>query len=195
MENWQRQSALQALREDTGSACLQDSELCVRELPFSGKLILHAKRSHDIIKQAVSEVIGLDLPLVPNTNSVSDRTMLWMSPWKWMILHDPSETRQLRRELETALAGVSILLSDVSDARFGIEVSGAQARNLLMRICALDLDAGSFSPGQCAQTLLARVPVLLHQVDDQPTFHLYVDRSMAHYAWDWLSDAARGLGR
>ncbi len=82
------------------------------------------------------------------------------------------------------------MISDVSDSRTGIEVSGVHARALLSRVCALDLDTTSFVPGQCAQTLLVRVPLLLHQLDDRPTFHLYVDRSVARYAWEWLTDAA-----
>ena len=106
------------------------------------------------------------------------------------LSHQPANNRETRKQLQTALSGIPCLVSEVSDSRTGIEVSGAQARALLAKICALDLDVRSFRPGQCAQSLLVRVPLLLHQVDGQPAFHLYVDRSVARYAWDWLSDAA-----
>lgn len=116
--------------------------------------------------------------------------MLWMGPKKWLIIQKLSPGRALHQQLEVALSGTPCLVSDLSDARCGIEVSGAQARTVLARICALDLDARSFQPGQCAQSLLARVPVLIHQIDELPTYHLYVDRSLVTYAWDWLCDAA-----
>jgi len=190
MVNWQRQSALQEFQTNTKNACMQDAELCIRELPFSGKLLFQASGNHETIQSAVSRVIGQDLPVEPNTSTTSIYTALWMKPGKWMILSEPEETPHIRQKLESALTDINFMISDVSDSRTGIEVSGVHARDLLSRVCALDLDARSFAPGQCAQSLLVRVPLLLHQLDDRPTFHLYVDRSVARYAWDWLSDAA-----
>ena len=169
--------------------------LCIHELPFSGKLLLQARGNIDLIRQAVSPVIGQDLPILPNTSTPntstnSGNTVLWLGPRKWLIILEPGNTRETRKQLESALSGIPSLVSEVSDSRTGIEVSGVQTRSLLAKICALDLDSSSFGPGQCAQSLLVRVPVLLCQVDGRPTFHLYVDRSVACYAWDWLKDAA-----
>jgi len=179
--------------------------LCIRELPFSGKLLLQARGNFDAISQAVSPVIGRDLPISPNTSSPNTitansgskpsstspgNTVLWLGPRKWLIILESGNTRETHKQLETALSGIPSLVSEVSDSRTGIEVSGLQARSLLAKVCALDLDDRSFGPGQCAQSLLIRVLLLLYQADGQPTFHLYVDRSVARYAWDWLSDAA-----
>jgi len=169
--------------------------LCIRELPFSGKLLLQARGQIDHIRRAVSDIIGSELPIRPNTCSPVDdthpgATLLWLGPQKWLIISDPDRLGEIQRQLKTALSTIPNLLSDVSDARTGIEVSGSLARVLMAKLCALDLDSDSFGPGLCAQTVLVRVPLLIHQVDDLPTYHLYVDRSVARYAWDWLSDAA-----
>jgi sarcosine oxidase gamma subunit len=36
--------------------------------------------------------------------------------------------------------------------------------------------------------------MLLHQLDDGPCYDIYIHRSFAVYAWNWLSDAAREHG-
>ena len=172
-----------------------ESGLCIRALPFSGKLLLQARGNIDAIGRAVSPVIGQELPILPNTvlpntGTNPGNSVLWLGPRKWLIILEQGNTRETHKRLETALTGIPCLVSEVSDSRTGIAVSGVQARALLAKICALDLDDQSFGPGHCAQTLLVRVPLLLCQVDEQPAFHLYVDRSVARYAWDWLSDAA-----
>lgn len=190
MLNWQRISALQEFQESTTDTVMQDARLSVGELPHSGKLVCQTRADDEAVQAAISAVIGQTLPLLPNTSTTSKHTVLWMKPGKWMIFCDTGESRQLRKNLESALAGFPHMISDSSDSRTGFEISGDYARALLSRVCALDLDAWSFAPGQCAQTLLVRVPLLLHQVNDRPTFHLYVDRSVARYAWDWLCDAA-----
>jgi heterotetrameric sarcosine oxidase gamma subunit len=205
MNNWKQSSALHACRKGSQEAFVAGPGLCIRELPFSGKLLLQARGNFDAISQAVSPVIGRDLPISPNTSSPNiltansgstpsstnhGNTVLWLGPRKCLIILESGNTRATHKQLETALSGIPSLVSEVSDSRTGIEISGVQARSLLAKICALDLDDRSFGPGQSAPSLLIRVPLLLYQADGQPTFHLYVDRSVARYAWDWLSDAA-----
>jgi len=195
MTNWFRTSALHDRREARQEACLESTDLCIRELPFSGKLLLQARGHIDDIRQSVSDTTGQELPVRPNscspkTGTNSGITLLWLGPEKWLIILDPDKLCETRQQLQSELSAIPNLLSDVSDARTGFEVSGASARVLLAKVCALDLDAASFGAGHCAQSMLVRVPVLVHQVNDRPAFHIYVDRSMARYTWDWLSDAA-----
>ena len=73
-------------------------------------------------------------------------------------------------------------------------MSGAGARDLLAAGCGLDLHPRVFGPGRCAQTLLARVPVVLHQLSDAPQYRVLVRRSYARWLVDWMIDAAGGLG-
>ena len=190
MSDWTQNSALDAYRQGAQKACLESPGLCISELPPSAKLLLQARGNPEAIGRAVNPVLGFDLPARPNTSVTGNPAALWLGPRKWLIILDSPNGRELQQQLETAMFGTPSLVSDLSDARAGIEVSGTQARTVLARVCALDLDARFFGPGQCAQSLLARVPLLLHQVDQAQTYHLYVDRSLAAYAWEWLSDAA-----
>ena len=164
--------------------------LDLRESPPCGRLILRTRLPADEARSRVAKKAGIDLPIEPNTASGDEYAVLWIGPGRWLINVDLAELAPLRNRIATALAGSTQLLSDVSHARVVFSASGARAPELLSRLCPLDLDTRVFGSGQCAQTLLVRIPLLLHRVSDQPAYHLYVDRSLAHYAWDWLTDAA-----
>jgi sarcosine oxidase subunit gamma len=47
-----------------------------------------------------------------------------------------------------------------------------------------------FEPGCCAQTLFAKLPVIIDQVSAGPSYRLFVQRSAARWLADWLIDAA-----
>src|SRR5207302_506874 len=76
----------------------------------------------------------------------------------------------------------------------GTDRRGALARETLMKGCSLDLHPRSFTPGQCAQTMLARAQIILHQIDGAPSYDLYPRRSFAEYLWLWLCDAMAEYG-
>jgi sarcosine oxidase subunit gamma len=69
-------------------------------------------------------------------------------------------------------------------------VGGSNARAVLAKGCPLDLHERAFAAGRCAQTLLAKVPVLVHRAGVEPTFEIHVARSFRDYAWVWLQAAA-----
>lgn len=54
-------------------------------------------------------------------------------------------------------------LIDLSDARVGVRIAGPDARDRLAYLIPLDLHPDRFAPGQCAQTLMAHMTVLLLQ--------------------------------
>ena len=141
---------------------------------------------------AVSKVLGVGPPAAANTVAREGETrILWLGPDEWLAVRPGDGGPALAGELEAALGERHALVSDVSHARVIFTLSGLHAREVLMKGCSLDLDPVAFAPGQCAQTALARAHMLLHQVSDEPGYHVYVHRSFADYCWAWLEDAAR----
>jgi sarcosine oxidase subunit gamma len=138
---------------------------------------------------------GVPLPLTANrVAATGPLRVLWLGPDEWLVVAE-GEAPDLLPRLERAVAGRRAALSDLSSSRVIIELRGSGARDLLAAGCGLDLHARSFAPGQCAQALLARVPVILDQVDEAPHYRLLARRSYARWLVDWLIDAAEGLGR
>jgi sarcosine oxidase subunit gamma len=143
---------------------------------------------------AVEGVLGYALPLEANRVAGTDGAVaLWLGPDEWWVItavEDPA----LADRLSEALADHPAAVTDLSESRACIRVSGPRARDLLAKGCSLDLHPRVFSPGHCAQSHLAKAQVVLHQVSEEPAFDLYVLRSFADYLWAWLEDAAGEYG-
>lgn len=138
---------------------------------------------------------GIPLPLAANRAAATGTLrVLWLGPDEWLVLAE-GEAPDLLPRLERAVAGRRAALSDLSASRAVIEIGGPGARDLIAAGCGLDLHPRVFGPGQCAQTLLARMAVIVDQLDDTPRYRVLVRRSYARWLIDWLIDAAEGLER
>ena len=132
--------------------------------------------------------LGLAIPTEPNTwRRSGDRETLWLGPDEWLLVAAPGSTPALVEELERALDGLHHSVVEVSADRAVIELSGEERRELLSRGCGLDLHPRSWRDGRCAQTLLARVPVLLQERERDT--RVFVRASFSHHLVDWLQQS------
>jgi sarcosine oxidase subunit gamma len=172
-----------------------DAQVRLAEKPATGKLNLRADPADAALMRALEGALGYALPLVPNrTNGEGGRGAFWLGPDEWLITVPGGQEGALFEALSQAAAGHHVALSDISDARTVLSLSGLRARDVLEKGCGLDLHPRAFETGHCAQTRLARAAVLLHQTGDAPAYDIYVAWSFAAYLWVWLEDAAREFG-
>ena len=140
---------------------------------------------------ALSEVFGVAWPSTPNRAVGSDCRVLWLAPDSWALV-GPGEVL-IRERAARALAESLYHLSDVSEGRSVFALSGPLVRGLLSKGCSLDLHPRELADGNCAQTLLAQVPVLIEPLAvDQPhalNYRLYADVSYTGYLRAWFNDA------
>jgi sarcosine oxidase subunit gamma len=131
------------------------------------------------------------LPRAGESATDGDRTTLGLGPDEWLVLGPYGTQGDIERELRDAIArsGDWGAVTDVSAQRTSFVLSTPRAREVLATGCSLDLHARAFGPGRCAQTDLARANVVLHQVDERPTYELLVAGSLAAYVAAWLADA------
>lgn len=136
---------------------------------------------------------GVPLPLAANrVAATGGLRVLWLGPDEWLVVAD-GDAPDLLPRLERAVAGRRAAVTDLSSSRAIIDIAGSGARDLLAAGCGLDLHPRVFAPGQCAQTLFARVPVILDQLDATPHYRLMVRRSCAGWLAERMIDAAAGL--
>ena len=134
---------------------------------------------------------GIPLPLQPNrVASMRELRTLWLGPDEWLVTAPAAAIPDVTRRLTRALAGRHAAITDLSASRAIIEVSGPQARRLMEKGCGLDLHPRAFGPGQCAQTVFAKLPVIIDQTSPAPLYRLFVRRSAARWLTDWLIDSA-----
>jgi len=145
--------------------------------------------------EATRRTLDLVLPRAACTSAVGLlASALWLGPDQWLIVSATQEAASLGASLRSALRTVASAVTDVSRARIVYAFRGVHARDLLAKGCPLDLHERAFPPGRCAQTLLARLPVIVHRTSAGPAFELYVARSCTDYFWEWLQSAAHEFG-
>ena len=141
-------------------------------------------------------MIGVAPPPPLKVASGRSGDLVWSGPDHWLFV---GKERGLIAEIAARLAGLAAV-SDQSDARAVLRVSGPRVREALAKGCMIDLHPRAFQPGSTALTSIAYMGVQLWQVDDAPTYDLAVFRSLAGSFWSWLvsrrrSSAARWRAR
>ena len=165
-------------------------ELSIRELPFVSQINLRADPKDANVMQRLAEALGFALPVIPNTAAAKgDRRALWLGPDEWLLVGPGGQREALAQTLRSGLNGALGSIVDVSANRTLLEIRGPNARELLAHGVPIDLDARSFDPSRCAQTLLAKAQVIIERITEDPAFHIYVRSSFASYVAGWLLDA------
>jgi len=143
----------------------------------------------------VHAALGMGLPMVANTASgdPDGRHALWLSPDEWLVIGPAGTAPAIESAMRAAAGDAFVVVVDVSANRLAFEVAGPGARELLESGCPIDLHPRAFRAGSCAQTLLARANVLVHQTGDQPRYRIWIRPSFARYLAAWLTDAQVGL--
>ena len=115
------------------------------------------------------------------------------APGQWAVMADRGDDGALASSLR-ARAGDAGDVSEQSHGRQTIRVGGPAVRELMARLCALDLHPRVAGPGCCAQAPIAGVAALLHQLDAAPTFDLVVYAGYAEAFWHRLTTTAASFG-
>lgn len=169
------------------------------EYAFFGHLNLRGDPGDARFIGAVSKVIGVPLPLTPNTAvDAQAATIYWLGPDEWLIVCAGARTADLERELREALTGVRSSVTDVSGGQTIVVLRGPSVRETLAKGCPLDLHPRAFAGGQCAQSHLAKAAILLRPIggnaEEGEAMELIFRRSFADYVWTWLEGAAAEYG-
>lgn len=143
--------------------------------------------------RCVRTVLGFDLPSVPNTVSEGeDLVAYWLAPTEWLLVVPAQRERAIASGLRDALAGQFVSVVESSGGHVVLLLTGSRVRQVLAKGCPLDLREGAFGLGQCAQSHLAKAPVLLRPVANG--VELILPRSFADYLWQWLESAMQEDG-
>ncbi|WP_020497385.1 sarcosine oxidase subunit gamma [Sciscionella marina] len=165
------------------------SGMDIREAGFRAMVNVRVD-SASAAADAIGIALGVPLPVVPNTVCGGERAAVWLGPDEWLIYGADGDTPRITALATEALGPVSGSVLDLSANRTTIEISGARAREVLAKGCALDLHPRVFGEGHCAQTLIGKTQVLLWQYGNAPDYRILVRASFANYLADWLLDAA-----
>ncbi|KAA5831309.1 sarcosine oxidase subunit gamma family protein [Saccharopolyspora hirsuta] len=114
---------------------------------------------------------------------------LWLGPDEWLLVGPDGRAPHLVAALDEALADSLGSTVDVSANRTALRLSGRMSREVLEKLCSIDLHPRAFTPGRCAQTMVGRAQVILWQLSPEPEYRLLVRNSFADYLANVLLDA------
>jgi sarcosine oxidase, subunit gamma len=172
-----------------------DAGIIASERAFLGHINLRGDPQDPRFAAAVREVVGVAPPAVPNTvGEAQENSVYWLGPDEWLIVTPGERRAAVESELRNALKGLRVAVTDISGGQTLVVVHGEPVRDLLAKGCPLDLHPRAFDIGQCAQSHLAKAPILIRHLDRRSSFEIIVRRSFADYFWLWLEDAAAEFG-
>lgn len=152
--------------------------------------ILVADGQEAALAEKIRETLRLDLPGLGRTLFTGTTGLVWSGPGQWLAV---AEDRDAFAALPAALAGIASV-TDQSDGRAVVRVSGRDARVALAKGVSLDLHPRAFHAGHAAVTSIAHIGAQLWQVSEAPVYDIAVARSFAGSFWSWLADSSAEFG-
>ena len=139
---------------------------------------------------ACNTAFGLAPPDGPRRVTVGALTFAGTGPGQWIASSqtEPNLAARLR-----AVIGPFAAVTDQSDSRLVLQLSGANVRDVLSKGVPLDLHPGVFNVGDVAVTLVAYMGVQIDRLDEA-SWQLTAPRSTAGSFWSWLAASAAEFG-
>lgn len=157
--------------------------------------LIAPEADRDALARALQERLGLALPSEPRIASGAGHSLVWAGVEQWLLI---AEERRGFAELLGSFSGLAAI-SEQSDSRAALRLSGPMIRHALAKGCMLDLHPSALPVGAAALTSIAYMGVHVWRVADDPSsgdavFEIMVARSMAGSFWSWLSASAAEFG-
>lgn len=165
----------------------------IQELSFINKINVRIDNNDNknIIK--CGKLINAILPVQPNTYVTNDNVkVIWLGPNEWLITNN----QNLYKNLKNEIGDIQTSVTDVSENRTVIRISGDQIFKLLSKFLVLDLEKNLPDESSCAQTLFVKVPVLLVRNNNEkqiPEIDIFTNRSHAKYIYNLIVDGSKYL--
>ena len=167
------------------------TNVSLREDAPIGQINLRASPENYNFFQSLKNITGLEPPPIANNFTTSGEFKLfWLGPSEWLLTAPDSQSTKLIADLTAETLGQHVSIVNVSDNRTCLILSGPKSWTVLNKTCELDLHPRTWRTGHCAQTLVARVQVLLAITNDSNLeFRLFVRNSFAEHLAGFLLDA------
>jgi len=148
-----------------------------------------ARGKDGALREAIRAAYGADLPNGSGRVDGNGIAFVWAGPDQWLAIAEREQGRDLEVELKGKLAGIASVV-DQSDGRVVVRISGARARDVLVKGVPIDLHPRAFKPGSVAITHASHIGIILWQIDDTPTYEAAMFRSYADSFAHWLFESA-----
>jgi heterotetrameric sarcosine oxidase gamma subunit len=169
-----------------------EAGLVVQERTGLQIVSLAARRGQDAaLAAAVQTSWGLELPTTPRRVGDGRLAFIWSGRAQWLAIAEG--VGDLELSLRDRLGSLASL-TDQSDGRLVLRLSGPRTRATLAKGLAIDLHPRAFTPGDTALTLAGHIGVQIWQLDDTPSYEIAVARGYVSSLLAWLIPAGEEFG-
>lgn len=161
----------------------------IADCGLQGMIALRGDLAARAVHKAVTSATGGRMPGRREVRSGARGTACWMSPDEVLVLVPYAAAEAQAGAMRAVLGRTHALAVDVSDARAMLQVSGPAAREVMAKLCPVDLSPQGFGPGMFRRTRLAQVAAAIWMPGAEE-FRVVCFRSVAEYALDVLTAAA-----
>lgn len=160
-----------------------------------GMITLRGDLSNAALRAVCNTVSGVAFPNSGHANCDAAHGLAWMSPDEVLVMVPHDDVAATIATINAALTDSHYLAVDVSDARAVFEVrglgeNGLGAREVLGKLCPVDLHPDQFAPGQFRRTRMGQIAAAFW-MRDEASFEVICFRSVAEYAHDLLDVSAK----
>lgn len=171
----------------------KNAGVTVREKKLLGHLILRGNGYDAAFAAGVREATGMELPGALSVVVDGETSLQWLGPDEWLLIVPSGEEFAAEKKLREALGDLHIAIVNVSGGQQLLELSGPNARQVLMKSTSYDVHPHNFPVGKAVGTVFAKSQLVIrHTAED--TWELLIRRSFADYWWLWLQDASAEYG-
>ena len=182
--------SLESVLKSPSTSWVSDAGLTIEIKPKLGHFNLRGNPADAEFVAAVQAAFNQELPVPANTMTVDPHRIYWLGPTEWLIVTSIDGADDLIAKFSATLDPLAASVTDVSGGQILLQLSGPDVSEILAKGCTLDFHSTKFSPGNCAQSGLAKTNILIGLVDEQPIYEIIVRRSFSEYLVLWLKHAA-----
>ena len=189
--NLQREGSIYSLNNNIENSF----GITIQELPFVSKFNLRMNPENNEHMKNCEKTLNIKLPIKPNTYTKNDNLkLIWLGPDEWLITSN--NNNNLFNNLEDIIDHSEVSVTDISENRTIIRITGQKIYTLLSKFLVLDLEKNLSHEFTCAQTLFIKVPIILvrnHKEKKEPEIDIFVNRSHANYIYNLILDGTQNL--
>ena len=169
-----------------------------QELPHVPKINLRGQSDNRDFMASVEKILDTPLPTDPNISHVAlNVKVIWLSPNEWLIeVNSDNKLKEIFSKFQSILNPQNTSVTDLTENRTIIKVSGHKLYILLAKFLFIDLDDILQKETAVAQTLFIKVPILIvrnHKNSQIPCVSIYANRSHSQYIYNILVDGSHNL--
>ena len=175
-----------------------DNNFKFQELSNIPKINLRGESAEKDFINNVVKVLDITLPIIPNTSESNDKLkIIWLSPNEWLIeIYEIEDFEKILSDLKNSLNSQNTAITNVTENRTILKLSGVHLYKLLSKFMIIDLDKVLNKETSVAQTIFIKVPVLIirnHQKDEEQSIYLHANRSHSQYIIDLLIEGTKNI--